>query len=94
MQSTGKKMIIRVARFTTYTKWLVDVQTKTIEGLAWTVSSKIKKYKGLTLSFTFEINAQKCEVSTDDELRRLLRMVRLQDINTVIGFCNNTAESI
>ena len=42
--------------------WFVDIQIETVSSMSQAVCSKIKKYEGLILCSTFEINAQKYEV--------------------------------
>ena len=64
--------------------WVVD-NTVTINQLAKFVCSKIQRFEGqrfegLILSFAFEINTQKYEISDDNELRRVLSMFRSQKI--------------
>ena len=67
----------------TIINWVVDIQTVTINELAKFVCLKIERFEGLILSFTFEINTQKYDISNDDELRRVLSMYCKQKIHAV-----------
>ena len=57
-----------------------DIRTMTINELADLVCSKNKNYEGLLLSFTFQTNAQKFEVSNGAALRNVLLVLISQKI--------------